>query len=402
MTQKILQIIGAGFEQVPAIKMAKTMGYKVVVTDCNPQAPGAILADVFAQISTHDKTGNLEFARAQKIDGVMTLGAELAVPVVAFVAEHLCLPGLSSATALKATNKNAMRQAFESLSVPTPSSQKVNNLVALEDFVKLHGWPIVIKPSDSSGQRGVGIYQSDADLSAALTEALQYSTDNSAIVEKFVTGPEINVTAVVQGGEVEFLSFSHRIIADSPHFGIALKHVAPTNLTQAALESVKQVSFLAIKAIGLDNGIAYPQVISSQNGAQVIEIAARIPGGYMRDVALLQSGVDMVEVAILQAMGTPLAIKKYKKYPRYPVVIVKFLTELDLLPNQKTLHKVGSFEKNSTRPGVYLSYCSLKKGDKIPALTSSAGRFGAIITYAQTLAEAQNVLNQVLASVDLK
>lgn len=399
--QKVLHIIGAGFEQVPAIVLAKSMGHRVVVTDFNPNAPGAALADAFAQISTDDAEGNLAFSRQQAVDGVMTLGSELAVPVVAHIVNALQLPGLSKQTALAATNKNVMRECFQRFDVPSPKSQKIQTIEQLQLFIQTAQWPIVIKPSDSSGQRGVELLSAEDDLGTALTDAIEFSTDGCAIVEEFVEGPEINVTALVQHGEIHFLSFSHRVTAPPPHFGIATEHRAPVDLSAQMIASIRDASEKAIRAIGLENGIAYPQVIASSTGAQVLEIAARIPGGYMRDVALILSGIDMVEVVIRQALAEPLAIMDYKRFKPYQAVIVKFLTELDLQANTQTLTQVKGFDQVATRPGIYLANCRLKAGDKVPTLTSSAARFGAIIVQAADLAEAEKLLAEALSSVVL-
>ncbi|WP_029407168.1 ATP-grasp domain-containing protein [Thiomicrorhabdus sp. Milos-T2] len=404
MTQKkTLLIIGAGHEQVPAIQIAKSKGHKVWVTDYNPSAPGIQYADHFAEISTADKEANLALAIEAKIDGVMTLGSELAVPVVAHICEKMNLNGVSKETALKATNKNVMHDAFKSFSVPSSESQKIENLIELEAFVEKKNWPIVVKPSDSSGQKGIGIYDESSNLEQALIEAIKYSSDGSAIVEEYVNGPEINVTALVENGRVHFLSFSHRVTAESPHFGIATAHKSPIGLTDAMLLDVKNTALAAIESIGLKNGIAYPQIIASPDkGAKILEIAARIPGGYMREVALLQSGVDMIEVAIDQALDEFKGFKAYQSHPKYKSVIVKFLTELDL-PGRQSVSLVSGFEgREDSMEGVFLSDCRLLPEDLIPDLNSSSARFGAVITYGDSIHETESLLERVLSRVVLK
>ena len=281
MSLRRLMVIGAGHEQVPALHMARRMGLHTVVTDRNPSAPGVALADVFEPVSTHDAAGNLAVARRHAIDGVMTVGSETAVPVVAHLASVLGLPGLSEDCAHKATHKNAMRQAFEAHGVPCPASQPVGVLAQALAFAARHPGPWVLKPSDCSGQRGVSLVDHAAGIAPAFAAAVAHATDAQAIIETFCAGPEINVTAVVQGGQVHLLSMSERVTAAPPHFGIAIEHLAPPALSAAALEAVAEASRRAIHAIGLTDGIAYPQVIATPSGASVIEIAARIPGGHM-------------------------------------------------------------------------------------------------------------------------
>ena len=402
LADKTLLIVGAGHEQVPAIVRAKQFGIKVVATDWDSGAPGAKLADQFAKISTSDKENTLAFARTSEIDGVMTLSSELAVPVVAYVSEKMGLnTGLNQEIALRATNKNAMHQAFIANGTPCAPSKNVDGLGELQVFVKDHGFPVVIKPSDSSGQKGVCVCYSEEELDRAIEEAVAFSTDGYAIAEKYIEGPEINVTAMVCNGAVECLSFSHRVTAPPPHFGIALEHVVPPSINQDSLRGVKEAAEKAIQAIGLKNGIAYPQIIASAvHGARVIEIAARIPGGYMREVALLSSGVDLIEVAICQSLGIHLSRSYFETYPKYSAARVNFLTKLDY-PETPKVSKISGFTNSYDYPtasdasGILLSECRLKVGMNLPALTSSSARFAAIIGYGSSLIEVNQEIAQV-------
>lgn len=386
MQGKRLLIIGAGAEQLSAIRLARAYGLTVLASDRNPNALGASLAHHFATISTHDKEGNLAWARAMAIDGVMTTGSETAVPVVAHIAATLGLAGVSPTTAYLATNKNAMRDAFMRHGVPAPVSQAVTMLDEVIAFVERHPLPLVIKPSDNSGQRGTTMVHEAGELAAALAAALEFSGDRRAIIESYIDGPEINVTAIVQQGEIEILSLSERITAAPPHFGIALQHLAPPRITQAMATAIAEASRAAIRAIGLVDGIAYPQVIAAAQGPRVIEIAARIPGGYMREMALHLSGIDLIEVAMRQALGEPMPFAAYRHHPRSGAVTVRFYTALDLPPNATTLAQSSGFDVAARLPGVVLAHSRLVAGSAIPALTSSAARFGAIIVTADDAA----------------
>lgn len=377
---KTLMIIGAGHEQVPAIKMAAEMGYRVLTTDRNPEAPGVVYAQCFELVSTGDKEGNLAAARKHAIEGVMTLGSETAVPVVAHIAQVLGLPGFSEETAYKATNKNSMRAAFEAFGVPAPVCRPAVTMEEVETFAAAHGFPLVLKPSDCSGQRGTTRVDAGEGLEAALESALRFSTDGRAIVETFCEGIEINVTAAVVAGEVHFLSLSDRITAEPPHFGIAIEHISPPQVDEEMAEAIREASRLAIKAIGLTDGIAYPQVIASPKGPRVIEIAVRIPGGHMREVAWYRSGVDMIEIAIRQAMGDEDPWGSCRRIPAAAALSVKFITELDSPDHGgRRVVLIEGLEEARALPGVHLVRFYLKKGDLIPKLDSSAARFGAVI-----------------------
>ncbi|OAI21037.1 hypothetical protein A1359_02485 [Methylomonas lenta] len=401
MKQKLM-IIGAGREQVPAIINARKLGYETVATDINEHAPGFAYADYSEVVSTADFDGNLSVARQYQVDGVMTLGSEVAVPVVAKIASILGLPGFSEETALKATNKNAMRSAFEAFYVPSPSSEPVKTLTDAESFASKHGYPVVIKPSNSSGQRGIEKVNDLDALCHCFAEAIKYSTDGYAIVETFYAGPEVNVTAAVVQGQVTILSLSDRITAASPHFGIAIEHVFPPAITDEQASAVKAASVLAIKAIGLENGIAYPQVVVGEKGPQVIEIAARIPGGFMREVGLYMSGIDMIDVAIKLAMGCSFLLDDYIAIEVVPALSVRFMTELDYPTINKPIAKIEGVDDAKKTQGILSVEINAEIGRLLPILNSSAARFGAIIAKGKDREEARKNSHLALAKIDIK
>jgi biotin carboxylase len=385
-----LLIVGAGHEQVPAIVAARALGHHVIATDRDPQAPGARHAHAFERISTADAPANLAAARRHGVDGVMTLGSETAVPVVAAIASVLALPGLTPATAWRATNKNAMREAFVAHGVPTVASRPVTHAAQAEDFAAAHPGPWVVKPSDCSGQRGVARIDDIAHLGDAVRAACGFSTDRRAIVETFAEGPEINVTAAVSGGRVTILSCSDRVTAAPPHFGIALEHVAPPALAPDALHAVREAAERAIHAIGLRDGVAYPQIIASPQGPRVVEIAARIPGGHMREVAWWVSGIDLVEFAIRQALGEADPLGACRRIEPVPALSVRFVTALDVAGAPgRLVRAVHGVQAAQGAPGVRLARVHLAPGQPLPALHSSAARFGAVAAVGATRDEAR-------------
>ena len=142
-----LLVIGAGREQLPAIDRAHARGLEVVATDLDPAAPGSKLADHFHVVSTADVEGNIATARRERVDGVMTLSSETAVPTVAAVAEALGLPGFSRRTAKLATDKLAMKDGFVRHDVPTSPHRAIAGVDDARAFTAEHGYPVVLKPA---------------------------------------------------------------------------------------------------------------------------------------------------------------------------------------------------------------------------------------------------------------
>ena len=166
------------------------------------------------------------------------------------------------------------------------------------------GLPAVLKPADSGGQRGVFRLETADDLERHLHVALGESPTEEAIIEAYVEGLELNGLVIVRDGEAFPLTLSDRLRPPGIGFGVGWIHVYPSTIYADQLEEAERVAVHAVRALGLRDGIAFPQLLATDDGrVLVIEVAARIPGGQMADLARHAVGVDLVEIALLQALG---------------------------------------------------------------------------------------------------
>lgn len=398
--KKIL-IVGAGVEQVPAIKIAKGFGHYVIVTDISDKAPGNLFADKNYIVSTNDAVGNLKIAKKEQIDGILTLCSETAVPVIAYVSSKLGLPGMNEETALAATNKGVMRYVLSGKNVSLTGFSVIEKYDDIKNFTNIYNSPWVVKPSDSSGQRGVRlIYKQDA-LEESYKEAKKFSTDGKVIMEEYVSGPEINVTCLVINGKVHVLSLSERITLPPPYFGIANMHLAPTSLNEDEMNSIKKQSIMATEGIGLLNGISYPQFIATKTGPRLLEIAARIPGGNMREVAMYLSGVDMIKTTIRQSLGENFNYKEAITEEAYPALAVRFITSLDIQNNNKKIERIHGVEEARKLSGIKFCDIRLKKGVIPPPLSNSAGRFGSMCAVGNSKEEVLNIIKKAYEKIKI-
>lgn len=398
---KKLLILGAGREQLPAYKIAREMGYTVIGTDINPNAPAFKYADISYVVSTNDFEGNLHVAKKEKVNGIMTLISETAIPVLAKISDKLGLPGFSEDTAKKATNKNDMRKAMAQHNVPIPSVLKVLDIDEAISFAQRTLPPWVIKPSDSSGQRGITFTSKIEEISTALNEAKHFATDNAAAIEEYISGMEINVCAVVKNGETKILSLSNRVTLPSPNFGVAVTHIAPAIISKFQKEQVEKISVNAINAIGLKDGIAYPQIIVNEDKACLVEIAARIPGGNMREIAMHLSGIDMIRVAILQAMGEDYNFETIKTEMNYPSVYVRHITEKNVDIGNDKVETITGINEVLELEGIKDCFMHLKKGERVPKLECGVQRFGAITAVGESFEETYSLIEKAFATIKI-
>jgi len=379
--------VGAGRHQRRAIARARELGLRTVAVDRNPDALGFAEADAFEVVDFTDVPGVTDVARRHEVDGVLTVSADRAVPVVAQVAEALGLPGIGAETARVMTHKVAMRRLLADSGVAQPRFAAVRTLDEARRAARTVGFPSVLKPADSGGQRGVFRLDSADDLERHLHAALAESPTEEAIVEGFQDGLELNGLVIARGGDVELLTLSDRLRPPGIGFGVGWIHVYPSTLFSDTLREAERVAVHAVHAIGLQNGIAFPQVIAADGKAWLVEVAARIPGGQMADLARHAVGVDLVEIAVRQALGEPVPDELARPRFQQPLAI-RFLTaEPGPLPTGKVRSWSG-LDRVLAFPGVVQADVFLTEGEEIRAVRLDGDRRGYVIAVGDTNIEA--------------
>lgn len=300
-------ILGAGIMQVPAIRIAKEEGWKVICADGNKNAPAVNDVDRFLPIDLKDLGGLEKAAREiqQKdgLDGVFTAGTDFSASV-AWVAEKLGLPGISYKTALNATDKIRMRSYFRENNVSSPDFVEISSEMNYEHEVSKLEYPLVVKPVDSMGARGVRKINDSSELRSAVDDAIGFSKTDRAIVETFISGEEYSVDALVYEGKVTIYGLALRHIYFPPCF-IEMGHTMPAPLSSEKEKEIIDEFKKGIKALGIDNGAAKGDIIYSDKGPVIGEIAARLSGGYMSgwtfpQASMVESTRGAMEIALGQ------------------------------------------------------------------------------------------------------
>ena len=245
----------------------------------------------------------------------------------------------------------------------------------------------MLKPADSGGQRGVFRLESIEDLEAHLHVALAESGGGEVVLERFHEGLELNGIVIVRDGEPAVITLSDRLRPPGIGFGVGWIHVYPATIFGDELAEAARVALHASKALGLRDGIAFPQLLVTDEGVLVIEVAARIPGGQMADLVRHAVGVDLVEVALRQALGEPVPDELALPHFQQPLAI-RFLTaEPGPLPTGKVV-SVGSLDPVLAAPGVVQADTYLEPGETIRPVRLDGDRRGYVIATADTNVQA--------------
>lgn len=370
---KKLMILGASILQIPAILKAKEMGLQVIAVDMDKKAVGFNEADFCLQISTIDISAVVQAAKRHKIDGIMTLASDIPMRTVATVAKEMNLVGINDDTALKATNKVAMRQALKKHGVPVPKFFKVSNREEYEKATKQFNKAFIVKPADNSGSRGVFLIEDITDkntITNAYDYSHQYSRNGDVLVEEYMKGPEVSVETLTVDGECYVIQITDKLTTGAPHF-VEMGHSQPTRHSQEISERIREIAKAANRAIGITNGPSHTEIIVTEEGPKIVELGARLGGDCITThLVPLSTGVNMVECSIKIALGEkPDIEKKFDKgsairyFDQKPGVV-------------KSITGIGEAEK-----AVGIKQISIVHGigETITEIDSSAARMGFVI-----------------------
>lgn len=297
-----IAIIGGSYLQLPAVLKAKELGYEV---HCFSWRDGAVCeehADYFYPISIIEKERILEECQRIGIDGITTIASDVAVLTVNYVASRMGLLSNPDEYSEVTTNKYLMRECFTRNGVPSPryTIADGNDTYCIKAF----RFPLIVKPTDRSGSRGVEKVLDPLQLTEAIQRAKKESFSHSAIIEEFVTGHEISVESISYQGVHYILQITDKVTTGEPYF-VELEHHQPSTLPSDIQERVKDIVLHALDALHIQYGASHSELKITEDGdIRVIEIGARMGGDFIGSTLVrLSTGYDFLEGVIKVAMG---------------------------------------------------------------------------------------------------
>lgn len=371
---------------MPIIKKAKELGYSVAVADMDENAIGRKYADEFFAVSTIDTEGVLECASRIKIDGITTAATDMPMRTVAVVAKTLGLVGISVESAICATDKAEMMNAFLKNGIAHPWFYVIDNKEKAERLSRELSYPCVIKPVDSAGSRGVMLASNPFEFISAYTYSIEFSKKKLVIVEEFMLGKEVSVEILVSAGDVHVIAVTDKITTGAPYF-VEMGHCQPSMLSRDELERVKELATAAVKAVGITVGAAHVEIMVTNEGPKMIELGARLGGDCITShLVPLSTGVDMLGCQVELCLGkTPNMEKKYSKGS----AIKYFSTEPGVIENIETAH-------SEEIDGVIGITFVKSVGDTVLPVHNSCDRVGFVISQADTAEKALEICDDVL------
>jgi biotin carboxylase len=400
MKKKCLLIIGAGIEQIRAYELARELGIETVASDINPAAPAFQYADHKIIASTRNIAETVQAARQfnqhHKIHGVMTLANDVPL-TVATVAQKLGLPSISTNSARLASDKLAMKKKFKADSVSVPPFMEISSESEIEECAAKWGYPLVIKPTDGRGARGVLRITEDIDKSWALKHAQEDSKSKKVIAEKFIMGKQLSTESMIYKNKCYTASISFRnyelLDRYAPHI-IENGGVLPADLDSRDIIAVEEIIFRAAQSMGITRGTVKGDIVLSENGPIVIELAARLSGGYLcTDQIPLARGVDLVKQTIKLALGEDLEVDELIPQDIHKMGIRYFF------PDPGRIKRITGFDELDQYDWITRKMLFLKVGDIVELPTNHTKRAGFVHTIGRTYKEANERAITVANSV---
>lgn len=299
---KKLAIIGASYLQQPLIEKAKEMGIETHVFAWKCGDVGEMSADYFYPISIVEKEKILEECKKIGIDGICSIASDLAVITVNYVAQKMNLVGNSLECTEVSTNKHKMRKCFEKNGDPSPKSLLISDVA---DAYKYElEYPVIVKPLDRSGSRGITKVWCKEELESAILHAKEQGFQKSALIEEFVEGKEYSVECISWEGKHYYLATTQKYTTGEPNY-IEVAHLEPANISEEVLKRVKEVVFHALNSLGIKYGASHTELkIDKAGRIALIEIGGRMGGDCIgSSLVEMTTGVDFVREVINVALG---------------------------------------------------------------------------------------------------
>lgn len=304
--KKIL-MLGGSLYQIYAIKEAKRLGYYVITCDYCPNNPGHRFADEYHNVSTTDMKAVLQLARELHIDGIVAYASDPAAPTAAYVAEKMGLPTSPYKSVEILSNKDLFRAFLQNNGFNSPMAKGFSNIKEAKASTELFNLPVMIKPVDSSGSKGITKLINWSDLDTAIEEALSYSRSKRFIIEEFIVkkGHQISGDAFSINGRLAFSCFGNEFYGPKGDKDFApLGECWPFQMEQRYIDDLSEQLQRLFTLLGMQsNAYNVEAIVGQDEKVYLLEVGARSGGSLIPQVIEYATGVNLVTYVIKASMG---------------------------------------------------------------------------------------------------
>lgn len=304
--KKIL-LLGGSTQQIPAIEYASKQGYYTILCDYLPDNPGQHYAKKFYCVSTTDKEEILKVAIDEKVDGIVAYASDPAAPIAAYVAEHLGLPTNPYKSVEILAYKNKFREFLKENGFNCPKAKSYSSLENAKEEINQFSFPVMVKPIDSSGSKGVSKVESIEQFEGAYKRALENSRGKNIIIEEFIVQEHpymIGGDCFVLNGKVVYWGLLNCHRDSNVNALVPVGKSYPLLINESRINKLKEEIQRVIDILNIEfGGFNLEIMIDEQDRVFLIEMGPRNGGNMIPDLLKMINGVDLIGATVETAIG---------------------------------------------------------------------------------------------------
>lgn len=387
MIQKRILFLGGAYSQVPVIKEAKSRGWYIITCDYLPDNPGHKFADEYHNVSTTDFDGVLEIAKKTAPDFIIAYASDPAAPTAAWVSERLGLPGNSYKSVQILAEKDRFRDFLRDNGFNTPKAISIENTNQTKNIEEL-GFPIIVKPTDSSGSKGVSRVDNKSEIKKAIEYALIYSRNKRLIAEEFInsTGEQLHGDGFVEKGKLIFTCLGDH------HYNKEVNPFVPFSTTWPSKKSNNEILTIheelsrAVESSGFNNGAINIEVRINEKGEiYIMEIGPRSGGNFVPQAIKYSTGFDMVSAILDNCEGVPVRIPTNVRKPGAYYVIHSNMDGV--------LYKIRI--SDSLKPYIKEFHQYVQPGNNVKSFQGANAAIGILLLSFSTIEEMEHYISNM-------
>lgn len=315
---KKLMLLGGMRYLVPVIEAAHKLGAYVITCDYLPNNIAHKYSDEYCNVSILEKDKVLEKARELKIDGILSFACDPGVVTAAYVAEKMGLPSSGPYESVEILqNKGKFRKFLTDNNFNVPVAKQYTDIETALNDIEMFNWPVIVKPTDSAGSKGVTKVEEKDKLKDAINYALKFSHSNEFIIEDFLEkiGDSSDCDSFSVDGELKFVSFSAQKFdenCENPYTPAAFTW--PASISKEHQEELTNEIQRLLKLLDMKNSIYNIETRECTNGkAYIMECSPRGGGNRLAEMIRYMTGVDMITNIVKSALGMDLDVIEQKE-----------------------------------------------------------------------------------------
>ncbi|MFI1886879.1 ATP-grasp domain-containing protein [Streptomyces jumonjinensis] len=299
-------VLGGGEDQLPAYHEARRLGYRVIGVDRRPDALGAAASDLFLCMTTRAPDRIAAMVGHLDVAAVISPASDAAQESVAELSRLLGTPYQPAPDAVRASvDKGWFHTVLDRLGLPGYAYAQSSDEAELRRAAADLPLPVIVKPSDSSGSKGVQVVADPAALPGALAEARRHSFTGEVIVEEMLLGRHLSAEAFLRGSTLATIAVTERSTTGAPHM-ITTAHTVPAELTPSTEIRLRSMIMDICGELGHTDGpVNFDFVVDAADEIRFIEMGARLGGNGMPLLVRHAFGINTYEAALRLALGQP-------------------------------------------------------------------------------------------------